>query len=87
MKNCTEGHRLELGEDVGGRRHFLAGEPVHCGTVLEFFIPWFEIWVPVRFEVVSDSPVFFLWLGEDVGDARMRLPENATLRWPERSAP
>ena len=32
--------------------------------------------------VITMVPVFFLWLGEDVGDVRMQLPENAVLRWP-----
>jgi hypothetical protein len=29
-----EGHRLEVGTDVGGRRDFLAGRGVHAGETL-----------------------------------------------------
>jgi hypothetical protein len=27
-------HALELGRDAGGPRHYLAGRPVHCGTMI-----------------------------------------------------
>lgn len=27
--------QLQLGHDGGGRRHYLDGKPVHCGTLLE----------------------------------------------------
>jgi hypothetical protein len=28
----VEGHELIAGRDAGGRRHFLAGDPVQCGS-------------------------------------------------------
>lgn len=34
----TDGHRLVLGSDAGGRRWFLDGQPVHAGTGLELCI-------------------------------------------------
>ena len=30
------GERLELKQESGGLRHYLAGEPVHAGALLEF---------------------------------------------------
>lgn len=41
--------RLILGRDAGGSRHFLDGEPVHCGTGLEMQVPGGK-WVAVRYE-------------------------------------
>jgi len=36
--NTTTGHRLELKQETGGPRHFLAGKDVHAGTPLDLLM-------------------------------------------------
>ncbi|MFP5372167.1 MAG: hypothetical protein ACLGI3_15675 [Actinomycetes bacterium] len=83
---------LELRRDGGGRRHFLAGRAVHCGTPLELLLPGTH-WVAARYETDGrGEPMAYVILGgpwehEEAADevtAPMRLPANASLRWPGR---
>ena len=83
---------LVLGTDLGGMRHFLAGRPVHAGTVLEMRL-LDDVWVRVRYEwnwSAAVPPRGYLSLGgrgEDLGYApgpvSFPLPESAELRWPD----
>ncbi|HET9442277.1 MAG TPA: hypothetical protein VFO65_03070 [Acidimicrobiales bacterium] len=82
--------RLILGCDGGGRRHFLDGEAVHCGTPLELLVAG-GAWVGVRYESAAGEAVAYLGLGGP-GEAfgatdcvHFRLPADAVLRWPEAS--
>lgn len=80
---------LVLGRESGGARHFLAGHPVHCGSVLELLMAGGR-WIPVRYEWdFARPPRFYFTLGgpwEDVAGGPEQvivvLPSNAVLRWP-----
>ncbi len=91
----VSGH-LELRDDAGGLRHFLDGKPVHAGDALDLLLPD-GVWLPGRYEwdfKSGSEPWFYFALGgewerlrarqPDVEplQARIRLPENAVLRWP-----
>lgn len=59
-------------------RHYLSGQPVSCGTILELFQS--GTWVIGRYEWTGnpgDAPTFHL--GEQV----VRLDEDLPLRWPK----
>jgi len=85
------GQVLMLSSDGGGPRHFLAGLPVHAGSVLEVLLEGGR-WLRVRYEWtarVNEEPTFYLALGrawetnEDQGGpvAKLQLPSDAALRW------
>jgi hypothetical protein len=68
-----------------GPRHYLAGEPVHCGTLLRLLVAsggMAEVWVWARYEmsIRADHIVFrfhtLFGVVMESGDA------NLTLRWP-----
>ena len=81
---------LVLGQDEGGARHFLAGQPVHAGTVLELRL-LNDMWIRIRYEWDWQSehpPYAYLVLGGrgerlgwDPGIVSFPLPERAELRW------
>lgn len=87
--------RLELGEDGGGPRYFLDGDPVHAGTALELRLSG-DRWVRGRFEVRwglgTPPPALFylrLWNAHENEDdfcgaaqVSFELPPDAILRWP-----
>lgn len=76
--------RLEEAHDSGGRRYYLEGRPIECGTRLEVSLN--GGWLPVRFEMdLQQFPVFYLRLSEGRGldsQVEFRLPDTAELRWP-----
>jgi hypothetical protein len=88
---------LELREEPGGLRHYLAGEAIHAGEILELLLPD-GAWLEGRYEWdfrQDVRPLFFTALGGDWErdparyeplQAPMRIPELATLRWPKRDA-
>lgn len=43
---------LTLVAEAGGLRHFLEGQPIHAGDVLEYYDPECTAWVSARFEVM-----------------------------------
>lgn len=60
------------------RRHYLAGEPVHCGTVLE--LERDGEWIFGRYEWsgrLDDLPTFH------IDERALWLSADARLRWPE----
>lgn len=60
------------------RRHYLAGEPVHCGTILELDCD--GRWTFGRYEWSGrpdDLPTFH------IGERALWLSADARLRWPE----
>lgn len=77
----TRPGRLTLGEDAGGPRYFLGGEPVHAGTGLELMLED-ETWLPGRFETSNHKPFFCFGVKGTEEEASARLPEGAMLRWP-----
>jgi hypothetical protein len=85
---------LILGRDDGGQRHFLDGQPVHAGTLLELLLPDGR-WQPIGYEwgwSVDEPPTATMRLGapagaEQLGDqpsVTFDLPAEAVLRWPPR---
>jgi hypothetical protein len=95
MVDSDPDRMLVLSRDSGGMRHYLAGRPVHAGTVLELRLVD-DVWVRVRYEWSWDAavpPRAHLALGsrgEALGyaptSASFPLPEAAELRWPEAGA-
>lgn len=88
--------KLELREDAGGLRHFLAGEGIHAGEILEILLPD-GVWLEGRYEWNYDRenrPLLYLNLGGPwEGDPEkappevvIRIPPEAILRWPRRDA-
>lgn len=77
-----DGNPLEEGTDGGGRRHFLAGRPVHAGEAL--FLLTCAGWHPVRYESNSPAkePVLYLPLPGVSQDAVIAVPRDACLAWP-----
>jgi len=75
------GDRLVLGQDAGGRRHFLAGRPVRAGSGLCLLTR--HGWIEGRYEwSFGDRPprlYHTLPHGEQV---EMELPPSARLAWP-----
>lgn len=76
--------QLILSRDAGGRRHFLDGEPVRCGTILEMLVrgSWPECWIEVRYES-SLQQKCEAWLTPD-GEVWIRATDDVVLRWPTR---
>lgn len=79
--------RLVLDSDGGGRRHFLDGRAVHCGTALELLLGG-GTWVGIRYETAGGEPVAYVALGGP-GEAfaatdtvQFSIPADAVLRWP-----
>jgi len=59
-------------------RHYLAGEPVHCGDLLELY--WNSGWILGRYEwtaVLGEPPTF------ESGELVLQLDDAHLLRWPE----
>jgi len=82
-ERAVGGERLELGRDGGGRRHFLAGRAINCGTTLE----WNRggIWTAVRYEVdMHADPEPCVVLCDAIGEHV--LEDGDRFRWPARSA-
>jgi hypothetical protein len=72
-----------LCRDCGGRRHFLDGRPVHCGTVLEIYLPSRPgaRWHRARYESTLQGDCE-AWLTFD-DDTCVRVREQDELRWPK----
>ncbi len=95
-----QGSLLELRDEGGDVRHYLAGRPVHCGEALELLTD--GGWLPVRYEgrwrrgggtrfawEPPPAPTIevTLYLPRPVGafDAPALTPQaDARLRWPSR---
>jgi hypothetical protein len=76
------GQRLELRREAGGLRHYLGGEPVHAGDLLEL---WRDgAWLTGRYEWNArqePAPALYLSAERSVG-----LTAEDLLRWPGRRA-
>lgn len=57
-----EGGTVIEGKDAGGRRHYLQGKAIHCGTIIELLMPGGN-WQRVRFELSRGTPVFYMTCG------------------------
>lgn len=89
--------RVELnGRDQGGRRDFLDGKPIHCGTVLELAAIVTDAEgrtsftgkaIAVRYEAQLYSDAGLRTLHADVGghEVVMRLEPWLYFRWPVKS--
>lgn len=75
---------LKLSHDGSGRRHFVDGEPVHCGTSLQWSPDYGNTWINVRYEAnfcrEGVFPVLYL------PDGSQMVPTvDSRFRWPSRS--
>ena len=92
VKHAAIGNRLFLGSDGHGPRWFLDGRPLYIGTPVDLYCPVTTVggeeksgWLRVRFFDLADGmPIFYLWLGTNIGDAKVVPPKQALFRWPER---
>jgi len=70
--------RLELQHESGGRRHYLNGEPVHAGEILEMYRD--GKWITGRYEWTfreDELPVFYV---NEAGGYIIKSDDD--LRWP-----
>jgi len=74
---------LKLRVDGGGPRYYVGNHPVHAGDTLELYLGK-DHWLPVRFEMDGEDPIFYLGLGDTEDAATLRVPEAAIFRWPKR---
>lgn len=79
----VDGHRLIEGTDGGGRRDFLAGQPVHAGQTL--YLLTSIGWYPVRYEsnMPRNTSLLFLALPGVREDVVIAAPDEGRLAWPE----
>ncbi len=61
MNATARGEQIISGHDEGGRRDFLEGRPLHCGTVIEYRAG--EKWLYARYEM--DGQGGYLILDDD----------------------
>jgi len=96
----ADGQRLVLRQDDGGWRHFLDGEPIHCGRGIEVRLrdgTWLRgayeaSWRDGKPNAVLVFSVYCAGLKVDreLGadgsvTAEMRLYDSMLFRWPERN--
>jgi hypothetical protein len=92
-----EGSKLIKGNDAGGIRWFLDGEPVHAGTTLEILLElntrfdesgrvvgFTPLWVPVRleFEFDTDGRALMFWPSHGSNYAKSEVLDGVRFRWP-----
>ena len=76
------GDPLLEGRDIGGRRDFLAGRPVHAGDGL--YLLTCAGWHAVRYESnVAREPVLYMPLPGVGEDVVLAVPREARFTWPE----
>lgn len=84
----ARGHRLEHGNalrdgrDGGGRRHYLAGKPVHSGDGMYLLLR--QGWMPGRVETTRDGTPYFVCRpipGADT-EVSIELGRETRLAWP-----
>lgn len=77
------GAPLVLGEDAGGRRHFLVGQPVPAGAGL--YLLTAIGWMPGRYEWSFDArrPCFFFDIPGYTDEIVVSIAPRAHLAWPE----
>lgn len=79
----VEGHPLEEGTDVGGRRDFLAGRAVHAGQTV--YLLTCAGWHAVRYEsnLPRKAPVLYLPLPGVQEEVVLAVPPAARFVWPD----
>ena len=94
----TPWHKLEVRREPGGLRHYLDGEPIHCGTCVELqaithlsddygeYTYARQTGVSVRYEASQDGWEIKAVLYSDIGgyECRVMLYDPMRFRWPER---
>ena len=81
MTNPKSG-ALTLVEELGGYRHYLDGEPIHAGDVLEFFDGNRLTWTMARFELIIGQRGRRAVLCTSDGSS-ITVDETTRLRWPK----
>lgn len=81
----VQGAQLVEGHDGGGRRHYLRGEPVHCGRSL--YLLTFNGWMAGRYERSGNRATFWFSVPGVVDESV--IPINADMRfaWPREVKP
>ncbi len=88
---------LELRQDSGGLRHYLAGQPVHAGDLLELHLHpaaavdtnsnyLQDVWLAGRYEWTcrKEDPPLFILVAADGTKITWPLPMCASFRWSRR---
>ena len=72
---------LTITEELGGYRHYLDGQPIHAGDVLEYFDGNRQAWVTARFELIFGERGRLAVLCFNDGSS-IAAEETMRLRWP-----
>jgi len=75
---------LTLSNDGSGRRHFVDGKPVHCGTGLQWSPDYGNTWINVRYEANFSQEGVFPCLYMPDG-SRLVPTVDSKFRWPNGS--
>lgn len=69
-------------QEPGGRRPYLDGQGIHCGSVIEILPPGAAEWLPVRVEYNWDRGIWY-YIHQGKGGCKTgRLLIGLRARWP-----
>lgn len=81
----VQGARLVDGDDGGGFRHYLRGEPVHCGAGL--CVLTFNGWMAGRYERSGATATFWFSLPGVPEECVIRTQPDMLFAWPSELTP
>jgi hypothetical protein len=76
----VQGARLVDGTDGGGRRHYLRGEPVHCGAGV--YLLTFNGWMAGRYERSEDRATFWFSVPGVAAECVIPVQSDMLFAWP-----
>lgn len=76
----VQGARLVGGDDGGGRRHFLRGEPVHCGAGM--YLLTFNGWMAGRYERSANRAMFWFSIPGVAEESVIPIQPDMLFAWP-----
>lgn len=76
----VQGARLVDGDDGGGRRQYLRGEPVHCGAGL--YLLTFNGWMAGRYERSGNQTTFWFSVPGVAEECVIRVQPDMLFAWP-----
>jgi hypothetical protein len=81
----VRGARLVDGNDGGGRRQYLRGEPVHCGDGL--YVLTFNGWMAGRYERARETATFWFSVPGVAEECVIRVQPDMMFAWPSGVTP
>jgi hypothetical protein len=76
----VQGARLVEGDEGGGRRHYLRGEPVHCGAGM--YLLTFNGWMPGRYERSANRATFWFSIPGVAEESAIHIQPDMLFAWP-----